>query len=88
MGDGEIAATLEGEWEVDGDGLTLTGHIAELSIDGQPLDEFFVKFFTFAIDGEELTLCDEDEGETVWDRVPLESAVKTQSWGQIKQLSH
>ena len=88
MGDGEIAATLEGEWEVDGDGLTLTGHIAELSIDGQPLDEFFVKFFTLAIDGEELTLCGEDEGETVWDRVPLESAVKTQSWGQIKQLSH
>lgn len=144
LGDGELSTILEGEWEVDGDELTLTGHISELLINDQPIDEFFVEVFaalfaglaeleneldaadapdgdrptdadieeglaaigtevaagfaeimeeeivqsfSFAIDGDELALFDFDaEDETFWDRVPVESAVAAQSWGQIKQL--
>ena len=151
LGDGELTTTLEGEWEVDGDELTLAGHVSELAIDGEPMDEFFIEafsalidglaaleeelaeefgdgeegdegdgetapaeedieaelaaageeiaagidelfaeeiteFYTFALDGDELSLFDEDDEETVWDRVPLESAVQMQSWGQLKLL--
>ena len=49
--------------------------------------EEIVEFYTFAIYGDKLTLSDHDDNETVWDRIPLESAVAARSWGQIKRLS-
>lgn len=143
LGDGELTTTLEGEWSLDGEDLTLNGHLSGLSINDQSADEFFVdvfsaliadlldlvenlateeipegdrptdadieaglaeigmaaaaglteaqeeeivQLFSFSINGDELKLFNlEEEAETVWDRIPLESAVEAQSWGQLKQ---
>ena len=49
-------------------------------------EEEIVQLFSFSINGDELKLFNlEEEAETVWDRIPLESAVEAQSWGQLKQ---
>ena len=66
--------------------LAAIGEEIAASFDEITVEEI-VEFYTFGIDGDELTLSDEDDDETVWDRISLESAVTARSWGQIKRLS-
>ena len=51
LGDGEIFTAFDGEWEIDGDELTLTGFITELLLDDQSADEFLIDAWTESLTG-------------------------------------